>query len=63
MFDIIEFAEQLNDLINENQNLREENFNLRKQVEEHRLWIDRQYKQTQDSIGNIFNTLLNNLNE
>ena len=58
MFDIIDFAEQLNDLIRENRNLREENDYLREKVKEHNIWIDRQYKETQNQIGNILTTLL-----
>jgi len=58
MFDIIDFAEQLNDLISENRRLREENEYLRDKVKEHNIWIDRQYKETQNQIGSILSTLL-----
>jgi len=58
MFDIIDFAEQLNDLINENERLREENIYLRDKVKENNIWIDNQYKQTQEQIGNILSGLL-----
>jgi regulator of replication initiation timing len=59
MFDIIEFADQLNELISENYHLREENKYLKQQLKKSDNFIDQQYKETQKQLGEIFTTLLN----
>lgn len=58
MFDIYEFSDQLQNVLSENERLRDENYRLRKENDEHMARIHCQYDAMQSQIGNILSGLI-----
>ena len=58
MFNIIEFANQLKELVDENIYLQKENEALKKQVKEHQKFIDNLFEQSRSQMVDILTSLI-----
>lgn len=62
-FNIVDFASELNDLIVENQYLRQRVRELEEKEANNQQWIDRIYKNQQQNVADTLGVLINNLDK